>query len=61
MNLFAGKQWRCRQRKDPRIQGREGEGGTNGESSMEMYTLSEVKEIASGNFLNDQRTQTRAL
>ena len=48
-------------RKDPRIQGREGEGGTNGESSMEMYTRSEVKEIASGNFLNDQRTQTRAL
>ena len=48
-------------RKDPRIQGRGGRGETNGESSMEMYTLSEVKEIASGNFLNDQRTETRAL
>ena len=26
-------------RKDLRIQGREGEGGTNGESSMKIYTI----------------------
>ena len=30
-----------------------GEGGTNGESSMETYTLSYVKQIASGNLLYD--------
>ena len=31
--------------------GREGEGGMNGESSLEMYTLPYVKWIASGNVL----------
>ena len=30
-----------------------GEGGTNGESSMVTYTLSYVKQIASGNLLYD--------
>ena len=29
--------------------------GTNGESSMETYTLTYVKEIASGNLLYDSR------
>ena len=29
--------------------GQEGEGGTNGDSSMETYTLTYVKQIASGN------------
>ena len=29
------------------------EGGTNGESSMETYTLPYVKQIASGNLLYD--------
>ena len=38
----------------------EREGGTNGESSMETYTLPYVKQIASGNLLY-QGTQTRAL
>ena len=29
--------------------GGEGEGGMNGESSMETYTLAHIKQIASGN------------
>ena len=33
--------------------GREGEGGTKGESSMEIYTLPHVKQINSGNLLYD--------
>jgi len=32
-----------------------GEGGMNGESSMEIYTLPYVKQIASGNLLYDLR------
>ena len=37
MNLSAGQQWRCRHREQTYGQknGEEGEGGTNGESSME--------------------------
>ena len=38
--------------------GEEGEGGMNGESSMEAYTLPYVKQIANGNL---QGTQTGAL
>ena len=33
----------------------EGEGEMNGESSMEAYTLTYVKQIASGNWLYDSR------
>ena len=33
--------------------GEEGEGGTNGESNMETYTLPYVKQIGHGNFLYD--------
>ena len=40
---------------------REREGGTNGESSTETYTLPYVKWIASCNLLPDSGTQTRAL
>ena len=45
MNLFAGQQWRCRQREQTMDAGRgeEREGGTNGERSMEAYTLPFVK------------------
>ena len=39
MNLFAGKEWRCRCRERMR----KGEGGMNGESSLDMYTVSCVK------------------
>jgi len=37
------------------------EGGMNGESSMEIYTLPYVKSIANGNLLYDSGTPTRAL
>ena len=55
MNLFAEQQWRHRHREQNyglREQGR-GEGGTNGESSKETYSLLYVKEPASGNLLYD--------
>ena len=60
MNVFGGQQWRQRH-KDQTYghgQGEEGEGGKNGESSMEAYTLPYVKQIANGNL---QGTQTGAL
>ena len=44
MNLFAGQQWRGRHREQSWMGGGvEGEGGTNGEGSMEIYTLSYIK------------------
>ena len=44
MNLFTGQQWRSRHREQTYGHGgREGEGGTNGESSMETYILPYVK------------------
>ena len=48
MNLFAGKQWRDRQRTDLWTWdqgGEDVEGGMNGGSSMETYTLTCVKQI----------------
>ena len=54
MNLSAGHQWRCRHREQTfKHRVREREGGTNGESSMETYTLPHVTQIASGNLLYD--------
>ena len=38
-----------------------GEGGMNGESSMEIYTLPYVKQIASGNLLCSTRNSTLLL
>ena len=37
----------------------EGEGGTNGESSMETNTLSYVKQIGGGNWLYDSGSSNR--
>ena len=37
------------------------EGGMNGESSMEIYTLPYVKSTANGNLLHDSGIPTRAL
>ena len=55
MNLFAGQQWRCRHREQTygQRQREEGEGEMSGESSMEAYTLSYVKQMANGNLLYD--------
>ena len=41
-------------------QGKEGEGGTNGESNMETYTLQSVKQSAGIHYMT-QETQTMAL
>ena len=54
MNLYAGQQWRRRQREQTYGHGeQEEEGGANGESSMETYTLIYVKQIAGGNLPYD--------
>ena len=49
MNLFAGKQWRDRHRGQTyghgSGEGEDVEGGMNGGSSMETYTLTCVKQI----------------
>ena len=42
MNLSAGQQWRHRHREQTDGHGG-GEGGTDGESSMETYTLAYAK------------------
>ena len=39
--------------------GEEGEGETNGESSVEAYTLPYVKQIANGNLLYDSGTSNQ--
>ena len=42
INLFAGQQWGCRHREQTLDTG-DGEGGANGENSMETYILSNAK------------------
>ena len=39
--------------------GEEGDSGTNGDRSIETYTLPFVKEIASGNLLHDSGNSNR--
>ena len=56
MSLSTVQQWRCRHREQTCGHGAGsgvGEGGTNGEGSMKLYTLTYVKQIASGNLLYD--------
>ena len=61
MNLYQGSN------RDADIEKRlvdtvgEGEGGTNWESSMETYTLPEVKQIASGSLLYDEGSSNLVL
>ena len=61
MNLFAGLQWRLRQREQICGHGvvGEAEGGMNVESSMETYRLPCIKYIASGNLLCDRVGSTQ--
>ena len=61
MNLFAGQQWRLRQREQTCRHGvvGEAEGGTNVESSMGTYRLPCVKYIASRNLLCDRGSSTQ--
>ena len=51
MNLFAGQQWRHGHRGQACGPSRGGKGEMNGGSSTETYTLSYVKQTASGNLL----------
>ena len=51
MNLFAGKEWRCRYRKWIVDTVGEGESGMTGESSISIYTLSCVKYITTEKLL----------
>ena len=58
MNLSAGQQWRHRHREQTDGHGGR-EGGTDGESSMETYTLAYAKQIASGYLLYDLRNSNQ--
>ena len=62
-NLFTEQQWRRRQREQAYGQGwgEEGEGETNGESSMEACTLTYVNRWPMGICRMTQGTQTGAL
>ena len=46
MNLFAGKEWRCRCRGELVDTVGQGENGMNGESSINIHALPCVKQIA---------------
>ena len=61
MNLFAGQQWRHRHREQNYGHGGGAAGGTNRESSLEIYTLRYIKWIASGNLLYDARNSKPVL
>ena len=50
MNLFAGQQWRCRHREQTCGHRAGGDGGMNGESSIEAYTLPHGKLNGYGEF-----------
>ena len=62
-NLFTEQQWRLRHREQAYGQGwgEEGEGETNGESSMEACTLTYVNRWPMGISRMTQETQTGAL
>ena len=51
MNPFTGKKWRGRLRDWTCGHCRGGEGGRNGESSLDKYTLACVKQVAGGELL----------
>ena len=46
MNLFAEMGWRCRHRGQTYAQRGEGEAGMDGERSLDIYTLSGVRQTA---------------
>ena len=62
-NLFAEQQWRCRHREQlmDKGGGEQGEGEMNGNSSMDAYTLTRVKQAANGNLLYDSGNSNQAL
>ena len=62
MNLFAGQQWKHRQRRQTcgHREWNKWRGGTSGESSMDTYILT-CKIDASGNLLYDSGGQTSAV
>ena len=53
MHLYVGQRKRSRHREQAYGHSGARRGGTNGETSMETYTLPYVKYIASGNLLYD--------
>ena len=53
LSLFAGQQWRCKNREQTCGRRGEAEGGRNRKRSPEAYTLQSVKRIASRNLLCD--------
>ena len=55
MNLFSGKEWRRRYREQTVDTTGEGKSGTNGESSIDIYTLSCVRQTANKKLLYNNR------
>ena len=51
MNQFAGKEWRHRHREWTCGLSKERKDGKNRESSIDIYTLSYVKQLANGKLL----------
>ena len=58
MNLFAGKEWRCKIENGHVDTAGEGEGGMSWESSSDLHTLSCVKWRASGKLPNSTGRST---
>ena len=63
MNLLPEWQWRYRHREQAYRQGwgEEGEGGMNGERSMEAYTLPYAQQMANGNLLYDSGNSNQGI
>ena len=59
MNLFSGKEWRHRCRDGLVDTAREGESGTHGESSIDTYTLSCVRQTAADKLVYDTESPAR--
>ena len=59
MNLFAGKERRCRYREQTCVHTGGGESGMNGESSIGIYKLSRVEQITDEKLLYDTGSLAR--
>ena len=61
MNIFAGKEWRCRHRERTFGPGGEEKSGTNRESSIDRYMLLRAKQIAGEKLLYNTRNPPSTL
>ena len=61
MNLFSGKEWRGRYREQTVDTIGEGKSGMNGESSIDVYTLSCLRQTANKKLLYNNREPSLVL